>query len=803
MRSNKKLLLTMAGVSAMLSVPMYAKDASKELVILDNVLSKFNCNFEGGPSEGQIHWWSDANWSQNNVARVKYNGSEAPNEDCGMYYALLAPKDGSAPIAHICSADITGMIAAGDEYTYTFYAKLADGVAEGNVDLVIKGVKSDWSSSVETKGIPQEAVTLTNKWQKITGTFVLEDTKDQVLVQFEGNAGSAVCVDDFRVCRSADAGTLDIERDIIPVKKTMTSGKALGKKAIVGTEINSAEYIDELYFDLTAKHFNAVTLGNELKPDCMNGYHMGNASPVGIEEVEFNGNLMKVPVLDHSRADAILDKIVRHNASDKKNQLKVRGHVLVWHSQTPEWWFHENYDKEQPYVSKEVMDQRLEWYIKTMMDYYTNPKTETGKKYGPLFYGWDVVNEACTDKGLRTDVEGGSDKLSDNTHGNKSSWYHIYQSNEFIINAFRYANKYAPKTLELYYNDYGECNPKKRDVIVKLLKDIKAADGTRIDAMGMQSHHDMISPTVNQIEQAVRAYCAVVGKVQLTEMDIKGVKDDLELAYRYKDIYDRLLSLNKEKGITVSGITFWGTMDKYSWLQSSSSVGGGADGTQRQKPLLFNDNYKAKNAYYVFADQKNLPAKVAKEEIKKTPIEAARGNAVIDGEEDASWKNAKGYDLKVVGGTTKASGNVKVMWDNEALYVYFTVKDSVLNAESATIHEQDSVEVFIDENNHKTDEYEADDKQYRINFNNVQSFNGSKCTADNVESAVKLTSDGYIVEAKFLWTDIAPATDMEIGVDFQVNDADASTKRIGTVNLFDSTGNGWQWPSVYGSVFLK
>ena len=69
----------------------------------------------------------------------------------------------------------------------------------------------------------------------------------------------------------------------------------------------------------------------------------------------------------------------------------------------------------------------------------------------------------------------GEDLLQD-THGSNSSWWHVYQDESFIINAFKYANKYAPASLELYYNDYNECVPKKREGIVKLLEAVKAQE---------------------------------------------------------------------------------------------------------------------------------------------------------------------------------------------------------------------------------------------------------------------------------------------------------------------------------------
>ena len=62
-------------------------------------------------------------------------------------------------------------------------------------------------------------------------------------------------------------------------------------------------------------------------------------------------------------------------------------------------------------------------------------------------------------------------------------------------------------------------------------------------------------------------------------------------------------SAETDREPVVSGITFWGTVDHYSWLQFSSNVGGGADGAHPQCPLLFDDKYEPKPSFYVFAGQ--------------------------------------------------------------------------------------------------------------------------------------------------------------------------------------------------------
>ena len=125
----------------------------------------------------------------------------------------------------------------------------------------------------------------------------------------------------------------------------------------------------------------------------------------------------------------------------------------------------------------------------------------------------------------------------------------------------------------------------------------------------------------------------------------------------------------------------------------------------------------------------------------------------------------------------------------------------MLDATSSANHEKDSIEVFIDENNGKSEAYQADDKQYRINYLNEASFNGEKCLEENSKHEVTLTEDGYYVESAFAWTDITPEIGQAIGLDLQINDA-ANGGRIGTRTWYDETGNGWSSPKVFGEVEL-
>lgn len=381
----------------------------------------------------------------------------------------------------------------------------------------------------------------------------------------------------------------------------------------IGCAITGQEPWDIPLWNLVTTHFNAVTLGNELKPDSLFGYSNGKCP--GTQEAELNGETITVPVMNFSNPEKILNKLLKWNETHPDREIKVRGHVLVWHSQTPEWFFHEDYDKTKPYVSKEEMDKRQEWYIREVLTHFVGDDSP----YKNLFYGWDVVNEAVSDGSgsYRTDTENPNEDLSNDTHGNNSSWWHVYQSEDYIINAFKYANKYAPEQLELYYNDYNECMAKKRAGIVALLKAVKEqegkpGEGTRITAMGMQGHYGVDSPSYTEVEASAKAYGEVVGSIQITEWDLSSSDDYDGSAESKEKEYEKMrktynlqyyaLQSVKASGVNVTGITFWGTVDKYSWLQHRSTVGGGSNKEKAQCPLLFDDLYKPKPAFWVFAE---------------------------------------------------------------------------------------------------------------------------------------------------------------------------------------------------------
>lgn len=322
---------------------------------------------------------------------------------------------------------------------------------------------------------------------------------------------------------------------------------------------------------------SCFTMENEFKPDFLFAWQKPSKLKDFTGE---DGKTYKVP-----ENTPVLENIGTILKIAKYTNLKMRGHVLVWHAQTPDWFFRENYGSNTAkYVSQDEMNARLEWYIKTILEYIKDweDKYNEGKR---IVVTWDVVNEAASDNAsesswLRSD----------------SNWYRIYKSDKFIVNAFRYANKYAPKDLLLAYNDYGCSSVAKCAAICKIVDAIQAAPDARIDVLGMQSHIGMNTPITgpNSFETSVQKFIAKGLDVQITELDIglDGQRYNSErLKAKYKEFFKMCLANRKNdsrKGIR--GITLWGTIDETSWIYNNNGV--------KNHPLLFEGNYTCKDAFY-------------------------------------------------------------------------------------------------------------------------------------------------------------------------------------------------------------
>jgi endo-1,4-beta-xylanase len=306
---------------------------------------------------------------------------------------------------------------------------------------------------------------------------------------------------------------------------------------------------------LILREFNSVTPENAMK--------MG---PIHPEEGRYNWK----------DADAIVDFATAHG-------LRIRGHNLCWHEQTPRWLFvNSNGDT----VTKEVLLKRLKDHI-----------TAVVSRYKGRIYAWDVVNEAV------------ADEKSDDTSRilRNSPWFRIC-GDEFIAKAFEYAHAADPNA-RLFYNDYNTERPEKRERVYRLLRKLVAA-GVPITGVGIQAHWSVYEPSAADLRASIDRFSSLGLKVQITELDISiypweknpralrpGESDAYTpvLQQQQADQYKNVFSVFRGYKGTINGVTFWNVTDKHTWLDQYPVPG------RKNYPLLFDTAGQPKKAYWEVA----------------------------------------------------------------------------------------------------------------------------------------------------------------------------------------------------------
>jgi len=300
---------------------------------------------------------------------------------------------------------------------------------------------------------------------------------------------------------------------------------------------------------LILQNFNSLTAENAMK--------MG---PIHPKENEYNW----------AYADSIA-------AFAQRNKLKLRGHTLCWHNQAPAWMFVDAAGKT---VSKDVLLQRLKDHI-----------TSVVTRYKGTIYAWDVVNEAISDKK--------DEYLRD------SPWLKIC-GEEYIAKAFQWAHEADPNAL-LFYNDYNEIDPGKREKIYKLVKSLKDV-GVPIHGIGLQGHWAVNEPSREQLDNTLTRLAELGLPLQITELDISvypkehnareaKVEDgnttfSPEKEKQQLEVYKMCFELFRKHKKSISSVTFWNVSDRHSWLDNFPVR------NRKDYPLLFDQNLKPKKAYW-------------------------------------------------------------------------------------------------------------------------------------------------------------------------------------------------------------
>lgn len=335
---------------------------------------------------------------------------------------------------------------------------------------------------------------------------------------------------------------------------------------LLGTAVNEAIVSgeDAVGQALVVRHFGSITVENAMK-----------AGPINPEPDVWN----------FGPSDAFVEFGRTHG-------LFMVGHTLVWHNQTPDWFFQDEQGRPN---TPEAQIERMRRHIEAVAG-----------RYKGQVHAWDVVNEVIDNDGSyrpTTWVKG------------------VGGGNELVKAAFRFASQYAPDT-ELYYNDFNAWRPAKRDGIVRMVKMLQA-EGIRIDGIGIQGHWGLNYPKTEYIEAAIDAYAALGVKVMITELDVDVLpltregqiigtvmshpQFQLEEFEAYLDPYRNGLPADVEQQVTerwaelfrilhgrrekIDRVTLWGMHDGMSWKNDYPVPG------RTNYPLLFGRDRQPKSAF--------------------------------------------------------------------------------------------------------------------------------------------------------------------------------------------------------------
>jgi endo-1,4-beta-xylanase len=447
--------------------------------------------------------------------------------------------------------DVTSFAQAGVSYDLEAWVRFAAGAEAGPIWLSLASTTST-GTSFSTLG-QFDGVT-NSGWTRVNASFILP-AADSYLLYFETSFNGTNTSDFF-----VDDIVLEIPEP--PVVEDLP-GLHTTTDFPVGVAIDSRE-TGGAAAELLTRHFNQITPENHMKPEAWYDAE-GNFRP-------------------HDQAIAMMNFA-------RDNDLGLYGHVLVWHSQTPAWFFQD--DSGAPLTTsaahQQVLRDRLRTHIFNIARSLSEDYGLFGSDTNPL-NAFDVVNEVVSDSG----------EFADGLR--RSEWYRIL-GESFIDLSFQYAQEafntqYAvagEDPVKLFINDYNTEQSGKQARYLALVERLLAR-GVPVDGVGHQFHLSLATP-VDTLDGALAAFADLPVVQAVTELDVTtGTPVTpaklIEQGYFYRDAF-RIFRAHAED---IHAVTVWGLTDNRSWRAAAGA------------PLVFNEGYQAKPAYYGAVDG-DLPAR--------------------------------------------------------------------------------------------------------------------------------------------------------------------------------------------------
>ena len=513
---------------------------------------------------------------------------------------------------------------------------------------------------------------------------------------------------------------------------------------MIGTIYNT--YIDSgKDNELVKQHFNVITPENLMKPEYMQ-------RPQGTFNFRDSDHMMSIA---------------------ERDGLTVVGHTLAWHSQSGDFLGIKNTEGN-PVTRDEA--------IRQLKDHIYG----VAGQYKGQIYSWDVLNEAIAD-GAKLGEDGDWTKCLRDTQWLRSI------GPEYVAMAFQFAHEADPDAL-LYYNDYNLNIADKAEIVAAMVTDLRS-QGIPIHGIGMQGHYS-IDTSLGSVRNSLKLFSQIEGiKISVTELDVGVPNSNGKLSSQNEKkqalFYAKLFCLYLEYEDVIERVTFWGYRDDTSWRSENC-------------PLLFNKDLSPKEAFYALMDpEAYIAAADAEEKVVARVANASYGTPEIDGTKDAVWlQETMPYKINTpLFAYQGATGTVRILWDEHYVYTLFEITDKDLNADSINMHEQDSVELFLDPENMKEDYFTDYAGQYRVNYKGELSF-GTVPTTDGVKAAAAETANGYLIELA-IPVENTLAAGMTLGFEAQINDSNNSGMRQSVMKFNDSTDNSYMSTALWGELLLK
>ncbi|MCW8850165.1 MAG: endo-1,4-beta-xylanase, partial [Melioribacteraceae bacterium] len=522
---------------------------------------EFNIYDKALSADGILSLYDKANFG----AGDKPVAVEAEDGELGSLFTTMEDGD----ISYITTtASYSGAASPGDSTRVATYevAFQDSGYYSLYVHLRVGGGEWDDDSFFYARGFGEKDDTTSTDWVLVNGLASAGFTDSANIVYDVGTAGSGVWKW-VNVTKNTYSGALG--------DSFYVSQDSLTQIFQIGSREDGLD-IDKIVFGKSNLYFSVANLdsgeaGSAVLPGSENAW---NGPPLAVNQPKFVGNIHSGAQINNF--ESYWNAVIPENAGKwgsvegtrdnmnwggldaayslaKDNDFPFNFHVLLWGAQQPSWI--------NDLTQEEQLAEIREWF------------EAVAERYPDIDY-LQVVNEPLIGHNP-PDGNNGRANYKAALGGDGDSGY------DWVITAFRMAREVFPDT-KLMINDFNIINNNNStNTYVKIINLLKAEN--LIDVIGVQGHAFTTTAPTATLRGNLNKLGATGLPIQVTELDIDGPTDDIQLN-EYKRIFPALYEHPK-----VEGIVLWGWRPGL-WRNDEAAYIINQDGTERPA-LIWLRNY--------------------------------------------------------------------------------------------------------------------------------------------------------------------------------------------------------------------